>query len=327
MALITIKIERKASHERLDTEAAPVIARWRRRAGLVGAAVLAATALMSVAGASPSSGSDPTITALSPVKVLLSNTNIAKNAVNTKVASGGSSTVPSDATAVRLAVTVKSAQAGALLVYPYGRPAAASADSIAFPAGSVLVTTTIKTEIGQSNKISFKNTGLATASVSATITGYSLPQGGQGFLNVEVPAHTLSSFSYTTVAQLTVPAGNYLVLFSDDGYNYGANSDGIACALQGPSGSLTLPGGVTLAPNTSGTIVVQGLLTSASGGTIRVLCYDYNGTAYMNGFYGSLSATQVSAVGSGSATFNSSPRPTGKPSVVTKAGVSGLMHK
>jgi hypothetical protein len=293
---------------------------------VVGAVALAAGAVVGVAGATPSSPTDPTVTALSPVKKLLSGASLATSAVNSPVASGGSTTVPTDATAVQLVVSVKSTRAGSLLVYPFGRAGAASADSIGFPAGSVLVTATIKTEIGNSNKISFKNAGTAAATVSATITGYVLPQGGgtQGFLHTELPAHYITNAAYTTVSQLTVPGGTYLVVFNDDGYNLGNDLDGIECVLRGPSGLVTEQAGVELAPATSGMIVVQGMLTT-SGGTISALCEDDNNTAEKNYYYGEISAVQVSTVGAGSDTF--SVRPTSRPSLLTKPGVPSLTRR
>jgi len=155
---------------------APRASRWpiRHRVALIAGTVVAAAAAMGVAGASsPGHTADVTYIALTPVHKVLSNAAIAKNAVNSPLVIGGSTTVPTDATSVLLSVAVKSTAAGSLSIFPLGNPGASSADTIPFPAGNVIVNATTKQNPGQSSKVSIKNNGTTTATVTVTITGYS----------------------------------------------------------------------------------------------------------------------------------------------------------
>ena len=147
---------------------------WRRRGVLLTGVALAAAMIAGVAGASaPGNPADVTYISLTVPHKVLSNTSIAKAATNSPVVIGASTTVPSDATSVQMTVAVKSTAAGTLAVFPTDNPGSSTADTIAFPAGNVVVSAQTKQSPGLSGKVSFKNNGTATATVTVTITGYS----------------------------------------------------------------------------------------------------------------------------------------------------------
>jgi hypothetical protein len=147
---------------------------WRLRALVAATVALAAAVLSGAALAStPGHPADVTFIPLSVPHKILSGASIAKGATNSVVVNGAATTVPTDATSVQLTVAVKSTAAGSLSVFPTDNPGSSSADTIAFPAGNVLVSAVSKQSPGLASKVSFKNNGTATATVTVTITGYS----------------------------------------------------------------------------------------------------------------------------------------------------------
>jgi hypothetical protein len=86
------------------------------------------------------------------------------------VAIGGSSTVPTNATAVQLSVTVSAAGSGAINIAPAGDPTAGGATSV-FYSGST--TQTVHETVGTKDQITFHNSGSGTATVTVKVTGYS----------------------------------------------------------------------------------------------------------------------------------------------------------
>lgn len=152
--------------------------RWsparRQRTAVLAGVVLASAAVMGVAAAStPGNPADVTFIPLSVPHKILSNVSIAKAATNSTAVNGGSTTVPTDATSVRMTVAVKSSAAGSLSVFPTDNAASTSADTISFAAGNVVTTQVTEQSPGLSGKVSFKNNGTATAVVTVTLTGYS----------------------------------------------------------------------------------------------------------------------------------------------------------
>jgi hypothetical protein len=87
------------------------------------------------------------------------------------VAIGGATTVPTNATAVRLSITVKAAAGGSLAVYPAGDPTAAGAASVVYGAGTT--TATVQETVGIKDEITFHNGGAASATITALVSGYS----------------------------------------------------------------------------------------------------------------------------------------------------------
>lgn len=146
---------------------------WRRPLIVIGAVTVAtAASIVGIASAAPGGSADVTFVPLSPVKKILSTT-IGAHKTNSPVVIGASTTVPTDATSVQLLLTIKSAAAGTLSVFPAGNPASSSQDVLSFPGANALVAPTTNQNIGASNKITLVNNGSATATVTVTITGYS----------------------------------------------------------------------------------------------------------------------------------------------------------
>jgi hypothetical protein len=168
MALVSIRIERPVRPERREPA--------RRRAVPVAVAAVAAAgalAVAGIAGAAPtSSTTDVAIVPLTLGHKVLSNVTISANKTTSPVVAGASTTVPTNATTVRLTVTAKGAKAGVLNFYPAGNLGGGSGQSLAYPAGT-LVSTTIQENVGQSNELTFANAGTASVVVNATLTGYS----------------------------------------------------------------------------------------------------------------------------------------------------------
>lgn len=287
--------------------------RWGRRVLVVGAVVLGAGIGVGVSDASspgPRPSAAPSVdvafTTLVPAKTVLSGT-IGGNATKQVVVSGGTTTVPTNATTIQMTVTSKGAQAGSLTFYPSGNPSGTSGQTVTWPAGGN-GSATITTDVGQKNSVAFKNNSPATATVKATVTGWStdvesddisslggsngqvLTDTGAGasWQNPQLPAAYFTRIvSYTTampaggltIASLTVPAGSYQVQASTSAYIDGTTGY-FWCDLLAPSGALIGErfGNVdnTTIYNTSMTI--DGLVQT-NGGTISVRCYSLSGNA------------------------------------------------
>lgn len=147
---------------------------WRRRARLIATLTCTGLVVTGVAGAAPTtSTTDVAFVPLTVGHKVLSNVTIGINKTNSPVVAGGSTTVPTNATAVRLTVTAKGTKAGMLNFYPAGNASAGSGQSLSYPAGNVTVSATIEENIGQSDQLTFANSGAGSAIVNATLTGYS----------------------------------------------------------------------------------------------------------------------------------------------------------
>jgi hypothetical protein len=251
MALITIRIERKAS-----TQGPARSRRWP-----VPAAIAAAVAgIVGVAGASPTtSTSDVAFIPLTVPHKVLSNTTIAANKTTSAVVIGGSTTVPSDATSVQLTVSAKGTKAGTLNFYPTGNLAGSSGQTLSYPAGNGLVSTTIHENVGESGKLTVANAGAGSAVVTATISGYSTQvtagdvngvggsggqlltnngaggaswtTQGQAYLSQGNSPGSLPNF-FVVVDQLTLPAGPYFLHADIQGSSLAAGL--VECAFVGP---------------------------------------------------------------------------------------------
>jgi hypothetical protein len=148
---------------------------WRRRTGMVGTVLCAALFVVGVAGASPTtSTTNVTFLPLTVPHKVLSGVTIAATKNTSAVVIGASTTVPSNATTVQLTVSGKSTTGAHLNFYPAGNPSGASGQTLTVPAGSIVATTTIQENVGESGKVTFANSGPGSATtVTATITGYS----------------------------------------------------------------------------------------------------------------------------------------------------------
>jgi hypothetical protein len=276
--------------------------RWRRRVGLGVIAVLiggvVAGLALADAGTPPSSG----YVSMSAVSIL-SNASVGAGGSVSRTALGGSTTVPSIATAVRLSVTAGGAQAGKLKIYPAGDPTAGGAANVSWKAGGS-TTATVREDVGTNDQVTFNNTSASSATVTATITGYSTqitatniaPDGGASGqvltnLGTRTGWHTagqsyeqaagfdivrLSSSAATTVASVTVPAGSYLVTFTSTTSDAVSTSpNDFRCDLLSPSGTTDAQMfGMNDTTVPQSTVSGQGLISTATGGTIAVQCVD-----------------------------------------------------
>lgn len=136
---------------------------------------LATTILIAVGVTGATADSETTnvaITPLTPVKTITTGASVAAGKSYTFVGSGGSTTVPTNALVIQVAVTVKGAAGGTLTLAPSGDPASASPTKISWPAGGT-GGGTVKVNLGQSNKVVITNGGTGSATVGVKITGYS----------------------------------------------------------------------------------------------------------------------------------------------------------
>jgi hypothetical protein len=125
------------------------------------------TAAMATSGTT-----DVAITPLTPARAVTGGALVAAGKVYSFVASGGSTTVPSDAMAVQLAITVKGSGGGTLEFSPLGDADHESTEQVSWPAGGS-GSGTVRVNLGQSDKVAITNSSSATAVVGVKITGYS----------------------------------------------------------------------------------------------------------------------------------------------------------
>lgn len=147
--------------------------RRRRPATLAVGAALTAFLATGISGAdATSTTTEVAFSEVTPVRTITTGASVGANKTWSFVASAGSTTVPSNATVVRLAITVKGTKAGTLSFYPAGDPSAASPTTLSWPAGGSNAGT-VNVNVGLGNKVVIANASLATATVGVKITGYS----------------------------------------------------------------------------------------------------------------------------------------------------------
>lgn len=146
----------------------------RRRPAAIAVGVALTTFLaIGVSGAdATSTTTGVAITPVSPVKTISTGASVGAGKTYSFVASGGASPVPTHATVVQLAITVKGTKAGMLTFFPTGDTSAASPTTLSWPAGGNNAGT-VNVNIGVDNKVSVGNSSAATATVGVKITGYS----------------------------------------------------------------------------------------------------------------------------------------------------------
>jgi hypothetical protein len=235
------------------------------------------------------------------------------------IAIGGATTVPTNATAVEISLSIKSTQAGVLTVYPAGDPTAPDSQDISYSAGTTNLTAV--GTVGVKDEITFHNAGSASATVGVKDIGYSTqltatniapdggspgevltntgsgavwgPAGGASTADEEAPIYPLTTLP-TTVATVNVGPGSYQVTYSGDVSNHGAVTDHVLCSLGTPEGSVP-DEAVQLLPGQGATITVPALISTA-GGTLTIVCNDFTSTSAVgqSGFPEFI-ATQVSS--------------------------------
>ncbi|WP_156392000.1 MULTISPECIES: hypothetical protein [unclassified Nocardioides] len=144
-----------------------------RRLPLVVGALTLLLLAFGLTGATATSGTTGVaITPLTPVKVISTAAAVSAGKTFTFVASGGTTTVPTNALVVELAVTVKGTKAGTVSFAPLGEPGNGSPTTVSWAAGGSGAGT-VRVNLGNSNKVVATNSSLAAATLGVKITGYS----------------------------------------------------------------------------------------------------------------------------------------------------------
>jgi hypothetical protein len=266
--------------------------------------VLVAAAIfvtMGITGAVATSGTtNVAITPLNPTKTITSAHSITAGTTYAFVAAGGSSTVPSNARVVRLAVTVKGTKAGTLSFYPAGDPGSASPTTLSWAAGGSNAGN-VNVNVGQLDKVTLTHTSAAAATVGVQITGFStqvtsaaingsggtagqvLTNNGDGttawkaapgptFLRAQI---TWSGANAPNSASLA-PGGNAVSL-SNSSVGYWQVTFGrsvVGCTFLGTNGTGGAGGThlatiVTVLPGSGSAVTVYGYRTDSTGGVVE----------------------------------------------------------
>ena len=312
--------------------------RRRSRVIILGGMLLAASvaflAVDGVAGAQPGGTSPVSFVAISPAYKLLSSTSIAANKTDSVVVVGGSTTVPTNATAVQLSVTAGGTASGFLTLYPAGNLTGGSGQSLSWAAKGT-DTETVQESIGTKDELTFANNSAAAAKVTATITGYSTQvtdtdvsglDGSTGqvltdngstavwqtpsVINAAIATgaqgKALQMGQSLTVVQTNLPIGDYWAVTVDATFLSSASatgSAGVGCELEGANGADIAIGDTTLnGPGSGQTLTVQGIVHSEFGNAIELVCSTPSPNVSVAG--PSLVATQIgTASGNGVATI------------------------
>jgi len=143
-----------------------------RRAAAITLGTAATVAVIASAAVATTPGSTTDVAYIAVNHRVLNNTYVAAHGATSPVVIGGSTTVPTDATAVRLSVTVKGSAAGSLLIYPAGNLDGASGDTVSWTvakSGAGIVSE----NVGTANEVTFVNTTGRPINITATLIGYS----------------------------------------------------------------------------------------------------------------------------------------------------------
>ncbi|MFC7504682.1 hypothetical protein, partial [Nocardioides sp. GCM10030258] len=144
-----------------------------RRVPLIVGALTLLLLAFGLTGATATSGTTGVaITPLTPVKVITGAASVQPGKTYVFVASGGTTTVPTNALVVELAITVKGTKAGTLSFAPLGEPGNGSPTAVAWAAGGSSAGT-VRVNVGNSNKVVVTNSSLAALTLGVKITGYS----------------------------------------------------------------------------------------------------------------------------------------------------------
>jgi hypothetical protein len=291
MALISVTINRPVR--------SPGTSRRRRRGALGVLAIgLVWAGVGGIAGASPGGGAldDTSIVPITP-HVVASNVSIAAHKSVLYTAIGGTTTVPTNATRVELAVTALGiSQPGNLGISPAG--SATTGVTLFYQSGAVEnPTTNVVVAIGLKNQISVFNFGAGAVRVTVKIIGYSTavnasdidPSGGNPG---DVLANTGTGAAWhnighvyrdggavlgrptnqsTPIAHVNVPAGDYYISFQGMLFGSGSagNPDDFFCGIDTPRGgsgylNYTVSPGVAVAQ--------QDVVSLPDGGNIAFRC-------------------------------------------------------
>jgi hypothetical protein len=272
-----------------------------RDVSIVAVVGVALASVIGVAGADPTtSTTDVAITPLTVGHKVLSNASIAAHQSKAVVVIGGATTVPSNATTVRLTISAKGAAGGMVGIYPTGNPGAASLVGLPYQPGNQLNTLVFQQNVGQSNEITFSNDSSGAAVVTVTLTGYStqvtagdiggteglvgqvLTYNGAGGASwqdagdhayeVHTASAAMANTVFTNIASTTVPAGTYFVSWSGvlDNTDGAGFTHRVDCELLGPGFYVIATTGGDIDGFQSASMSMQGLLHT--GGDIVLQC-------------------------------------------------------
>lgn len=299
-------------------------ATWIRRGVVVAALALGAGLLVGVSGASAPSV-DVDFTPLSPPKKVLSNAGIGAGVTKPVVISGGTTTVPTNATTVLTTVTARGAKAGTLHFHPLGDPSGSSGQTVSWAAGGS-ATEVIATDVGQKNSVAIVNESAGSATVTVTIQGYSTEvevddissQGGSmGQVLTDTgdgaawqdPALPTAYFgrnfnfmvlseSFSTILALNVPAGRYQVeaFASARSSSNASENSWFLCELRAPNGDLMGTRQGNLSPDVFNTSLGFNGIMQTGGGSIILRCFKASG-AQTSVYETTIMATRVEGSG------------------------------
>lgn len=274
---------------------------WRRRAAIVAAVGLAGASVIGIAGASPTtSTTDVAFVPLTPVHKVFGG-SVAANGSKSVVVSGGSTTVPTNATTVQLSITVTGPKAGSLSFYPAGDVAGGSGQTLSWDANHSN-SATIAENIGMKNEVTIANSSAGAATVTATVTGYStqvtagdingtggnagdvLTDNGAGGATWQ-PAGSAFDFSAVVSSPIfhvyiqpvfttAIPAGNLYVNLSVEIVDSGVATARIDCNLRSPDGTVIDDESTSVSTATpQTTLSLQGLIANTvAGDSVAVWC-------------------------------------------------------
>lgn len=327
MVSIAIKVERNGGGSGTR------VSRRSRRALVAGGAVIAALAAGLAVGTGTAHASIVSI----PPQIIANSVALPGGGNLKLVSSGGSTTVPTDATRVVFLVTITNATAnGNVTAFATG---SSGSGNVHYVAGTT-TSGSLTEPVGLSNQVTFHNTGANSINLTVKITGYSTEvrasdisgtggNAGQVLTNTgagaawQAAGHAYGvsnpfsvqalSTGLTTVSSVTVPAGSYAVTFSTTiAGSTSGTPDNVGCYLFSPAGSeLNAAYGNTYATDDQSVITMQGLVSNTSGGTVTAQCVDSDNSA--SAFYPTLIANSVGAVDgySGAAPAHLKSRPKG----------------
>jgi hypothetical protein len=290
VSFITIKIERRPAGARTTRSRR---SRNLRIAAVSGAGALAAAMLLNL----PSSAAS--VVAITP-HTLQNNTTVGANKSVSPVVLGGATTVPTDATRVRMSVSFTGKANGALLVYP-ANSSGIITNGLPVPfTANQNVAVGLTPRIGIQNKITFLNQSSSTLVLTVKITGYSTDidstdvtgrngSPGEVLTNTglgadwEPVSHAYAAAptgfvpvgrTSTLVASLTVPAGSYMATFSGTLFATNASESSVSCSLWSPSLGGASSFEAIISGYSDSPMMGQALISTSSSGPITVICND-----------------------------------------------------
>lgn len=299
----------------------------RRRLVTVSSGVLLAVAMVTgVAGATTGSSTTDVAFVTIPSHNVLSNVIIGGGGARSAVVIGGFTTVPTNATTVRLNVSVHGGTSnGTMNFYPAGNPAGASGQTLSWNAHQSVFGTVME-NVGTSNQVTFANNSTGAVTVTAAVNGYSTQVtagdiSGSGGTTGQVLTNTGSGAAWQTMGQgftnssqpgfepipaggieiintVGVPGGSYLVTWTGFVLSQGVSGRiRIQCQLTDPGDDLIASGFVDVDSVAADeeSISLQAMISTFQG-TITAACTTNDPFGYVGN--ATLNATQVSSVSS-----------------------------